>query len=142
MKEENVLLTIQGTQYIPGERPQRMELTTAGTMQAKEDRYVLSYVETAVTGLDGTRTTFDVWRDKIVLTRTGTFNSRMAFIPGTVDRSLYDTGCGAMLMEVRANSVKVDLKETGGQFDIDYTVRLEQAAAGRMRYHIVVQKGS
>ena len=74
------------------------------------------------------------------MSRTGAVNSQMVFVPGTVDQSLYDMGFGALLMEVRAHRIVVDMNENGGHFDIDYTVHLEQTHAGRMRYHIEVKQ--
>lgn len=139
MKKRDVVLTIHGTQRIDGEQPQEMELTTDGTMTAEADRYIVTYTESELTGLDGTVTTFEVWPNKVVLTRTGAVNSRMVFIPGTVDKSLYDMGFGALLMEVRARRIEAALNEDGGYFVIDYTIRLEQSYAGRMHYRIDVK---
>lgn len=132
-------MTIQGVQRIEGDEPHQLELTTDGTMITETDRYVVSYTESELTGLEGTVTTFEVWSNKVVLTRAGVVNSRMVFDPGTVDKSLYDMGFGALLMEVRARRIEVALNENGGHFDIDYTVRMEQSYAGRMHYHIDVK---
>ncbi len=139
MEPKDVILIIQGTQQVEGEEPQTMELTTDGTLQSVEGRYIVTYTESELTGLDGTLTTFDVWKNKVILTRSGAIHSRMVFDPGVVDSSLYDTGYGAVLMEVRARSVTAELTDTGGYFDIDYSVCIEQSYAGRMRYHIEVK---
>lgn len=140
MTEYPVLLEIRGMQHGEDDEPQAIELTTEGTMAKADDHYSISYPESALTGLEGVTTTFDVWPTRVVLTRTGSLNSRMVFEQGYLDSSLYDVGFGALLLEVKASRVDVHLTDEGGSFHIDYRVTIDKNATGRISYHIQVKK--
>lgn len=140
--QKDVWLTISGTQTAIGEQPQTIELTTAGFLHMGEDGIEVSYVESELTGMAGVVTTFVLRPGRVVLRRQGAVNSQMVFAVGEVDKSLYDTGYGALLMEVRAHRVEVAMDDSGGYFDLDYTVDIEQTAAVRIDYHIEVKKSA
>ena len=56
-----VLLTIRSEQHFEGMEPDGVELMTEGTLTPTgEGGLLLSYQETALTGLEGTTTTFEV----------------------------------------------------------------------------------
>ena len=140
MNQYPILLEIRGTQYAEDEEPQNLELTTEGQMCHQDDHYSISYRESALTGLEGVMTTFDVWKDRVVLNRTGALNSRMEFRVGYLDSSLYDVGFGGLMMEVKATKVEVDLHDDGGFFHIDYRIAIERTSMGRIAYHITVKR--
>ena len=52
------LLTVRGTQRYADHEPETIELTTEAEMQHKDGVLFLSYPESALTGLQGTITTF------------------------------------------------------------------------------------
>ena len=58
--EKPVLITIVGTQRFAGEEPDTIELVTHGTYRYEPGCITLSYVETEMTGLEGTVTTFTI----------------------------------------------------------------------------------
>ena len=55
-----VLLSIRGEQYFDGVDPDATELMTEGTMELSEEGLILRYQESALTGMEGTVTTFAV----------------------------------------------------------------------------------
>lgn len=138
--QKDVWLIISGTQSADGEPPQTVELATAGTLRTEAGHYEVSYVESELTGMEGVVTTFSLYPGRVVLSRSGAVSSRMVFVVGEVDKSLYDMGFGALLMEVRARRVEVSMSDSGGCFDLDYTVDIEQSAAVRIEYHIEVRE--
>ncbi len=139
MRSHPVLLTIRGRQQTDGEEGEWIELTTEGTMEQLEDHYVVRYEESELTGLSGVTTAFEVWPRRVILSRSGALNSRMEFVQGYLDQSLYDMGFGALLLEVRASRVEVQLDETGGSFRIDYRLTIDQTSSGRISYQIDVK---
>jgi uncharacterized beta-barrel protein YwiB (DUF1934 family) len=93
-----------------------------------------------MTGMAGVTTTFDVQPDVVTLQRTGSVNSTMIFRVGEKHESLYDMGFGALLMGVQANRIDSRLSDTGGVFEIEYTIEIEQQVAGTNAYRITVKE--
>ena len=66
-----VLLSIRGEQYFDGVDPDATELMTEGTLELTEEGLTLRYHESALTGMEGTVTTFAVNGPRVTLTRSG-----------------------------------------------------------------------
>ena len=137
--KHNVFMSIRGTQSTPGEAPESIELTTAGTMEREGDTVVLSYQESPLTGLADTTTTFRIEPGKIILERTGAVESRMEFVEGQSGESLYRIEEGALLLRVFAKKMEVDLQENSGQFHLCYSIEVENTPMGTIDYHITVR---
>ena len=139
MKKE-VLITVRGTQ-VTDDGPETVELMTRGTMTGRNGKFAVSYVETELTGMAGVVSTFLVLNpNRIVLTREGTIKSRMVFVKGVKEESLYDLGFGSLLMGVYTKDILVELSEQGGRLFIDYVVELEQSVTSRNSYEILVEE--
>ena len=66
-----VLLTIRAEQRYEDMEPDGVELMTEGTLEPVEGGgLLLSYQESALTGLEGTTTTFEVRGPQVILSRT------------------------------------------------------------------------
>ena len=137
--EKKVLLTILSTQQFQQEEPEVTKLVTEGELSIEEDAVCLSYWETELTGLQGTKTAFRVEKDKVTLLRSGTVESKMTFVEGEEDRSLYDMGYGALMITVRTEKIGSDLGEKGGRLTVSYGIVIEEETAGSIRYEIQVQ---
>ena len=134
-----VILTIRAIQNFDGTDGDHSELMTEGTMTVTEEGFLLSYEETALTGLDGTTTTFTVKDGQVVLTRTGKVNSQMVFQEGTVHESLYQTDFGALMLTVKATRVYFDIVPDGGVIDLVYRIEIENTVAGEIDYHLDIR---
>ena len=88
-KKLPVLLFIRGEQYFDDVDPDATELTTEGTLELTEEGLLLTYQETALTGMEGTTTTFEVSGPQVILRRVGSVNSQMVFEEGRQHTSLY-----------------------------------------------------
>ena len=74
-----VMLFIRGEQYFDDVDPDATELMTEGILERTAGGLRLTYQETALTGMEGTTTTFEVSGSQVILTRTGCVNSQMVF---------------------------------------------------------------
>ena len=138
--KQDVLITLRGTQTMTGEAPQTVELVTRGTMTGRNGKFAISYEETELTGNKGVISTFLILNPRrVVLTREGPIKSRMVFMEGTKDESLYDLGFGALLLGVSTRKVEVDLNENGGRLFIDYTVEIEQSQTTTNSYELLIK---
>ncbi len=137
--EQDVLLTITGVQRMRDEPPETTKLVTEGVMRCEDGAVELSYEETVLTGLTGTRTTFRIEGARVILSRAGALESRMVFAVGQEDHSLYDIGFGALMIAVRAEKIRSDVGENGGTLEVCYAISIEEETAGTIEYRVEVR---
>ena len=135
-----VLLSIRGEQYFDDIDPDATELMTDGTMELTGDGMVLSYLETELTGMEGTTTTFEVKGSRVTLTRTGAVNSQMVFEEGRQHTSLYETPFGELTVDIQTSELKHNLSERGGLMEIKYSIAVEHTVTGRNCFKIRVKR--
>ena len=135
-----VMLSIRGEQYFDGIDPDATELMTEGTMTLTENGMVLAYEETALTGMEGTTTTFEVCGPRVILTRSGTVNSQMVFEEGRQHTSLYETPFGELSVDIQTSVLKHNLTERGGLMEIKYSIAVEHTVTGRNCFKIRVRR--
>ena len=138
MSKFPVVLSVRGVQRYEDQEPEIIELTTEGTMERQKEVWEVSYEESDLTGLAGVTTAFRVGPRGGVLTRPGKLQNQMIFMEGRRHESLYQIDIGALMIAVRATSVKSDLTEQGGTVDIVYNIEIEDTAMGTMEYHLTV----
>ena len=141
MIEKNVIISVRGEQYFEDVDPDTVELTTEGRMIIRDDgEIILTYDETALTGMDGTTTQFTIRGDTVILRRSGTVNNEMHFESGSPHISLYETPMGALSVEIVTQKVAHRLSERGGILDIKYTIAVEHQITGRHQFKIRVRE--
>ena len=138
MSKIPVVLSVRGVQRYQDQEPEIIELTTEGTMERQKEVWELSYEESDLTGLAGVTTAFRVGPRGVVLKRTGKIQNQMIFMEGRRHESLYQIDIGALMIAVRATSVKSTLSDRGGTVDIIYNIEIEDTAMGTMEYHLTI----
>lgn len=134
-----VMLSIRGTQHYLDQDPEVIELITDGTMESRENGWDIQYLESDLTGLQGTTTTFRLEPGCITLTRTGSLSSQMVFREGVFHESLYQMEFGVLMITVCANKVAYEITEAGGTIDLTYAIDIENTAAGFIEYHLDIK---
>ena len=139
--EKPVIISIRGVQSLePGEEDV-MELVTQGVLRQEEgEGFSLSYLESELTGLEGTLTTFQVEPERVTLLRVGEFNSQMVFQEGRRHLAMYNTPYGSMTIGVNTRHLLADLTERGGDIEIDYAIEIDHSVAGRNVFQINVRE--
>ena len=137
MKE--MVLSLTGQQTYVGQEPDTIEFVTDGTLKNVENGWEISYEESALTGLEGVRTTFLVEKNCVTLTRTGALQSQMVFKKDVPHESLYQMAFGALLITVCATKIRWDLSFEGGVVDLNYNIDIENSAAGTVDYHLEIK---
>ena len=123
--------------YEDGEE-QRMEFSTDGHYFYEDEVGCLSYEESPVTGLEGTRTSLFVMPDQVVVDREGTVTSRMIFRKGLKSAFQYATPFGNATMGIDTRRIDQRMGENGGHVEIDYVVDMEHMVASRNKFEITV----
>ncbi len=131
-KKLPVLLFIRGEQYFDDVDPDATELTEKGLL--------LTYQETALTGMEGTTTTFEVSGPQVILRRVGSVNSQMVFEEGRQHTSLYETPYGELSVEIQTSALRHNLSERGGLLEIKYSIAVEHTVTGRNSFKIRVKR--
>ena len=135
-----VILTIRAIQNFDGTDGDHSELMTEGTMTLTENGMVLAYEETALTGMEGTTTSFQIQGPQVILTRSGTVNSQMVFEEGRQHTSLYETPFGELSVDIQTSVLKHNLTERGGLMEIKYSIAVEHTVTGRNCFKIRVRR--
>lgn len=139
MQMKEMLISVTGSQQ--GENgPDTMELITAGQYGYSSEEIVMSWQESEISGMEGTKTTLSVKNGRVVLTREGMLNSQMEFEEGKKNYFLYETPFGSATMGVCTRSIRSDLGTRGGNIFIDYTLDMDQTFLGRNKFLIRVNE--
>ena len=117
-----------------------IDFSTDGLYTYDGSTACLTYLETDVTGMEGTKTRVVVTPEKVVVDRNGTVTSRMVFEPGVKHAFLYDTPVGSATMHMATRDLRQRFNEHGGQVEIDYVLDMEHAFAGRNRFRLTVKE--
>ena len=138
--EKDVIISIRGTQDYSGTDPDTMELVTEGKLAVQDGALRLSYEESELTGMEGTKTSLCVQPRSVVLSREGTLNTRMEFEEGRKRYFLYETPFGSATMGLNTRRIVNRLGAHGGEIEIDYSVDMDDTIVGRNRFFIRVQE--
>ena len=128
--KKDVIISIRGLQEQDGEAGDPITLVTPGRYYRKNDSYYISYEESELTGLAGTRTTLRVKPDYVKLVRTGLYPSELLFELGKRHMSLYHTDYGDLSNVVSTNHIRNTLTDDGGDLDVQYTVEVANTPVG------------
>lgn len=137
---KDVLININSTHAYPQGEDDSLEFTTDGYYFFEDDVACLSYMESEVTGLEGTRTSIMAYPDRVVLDRDGLVTSRMIFCQGEKSSFMYSTPYGAVAMGISTGSIRREMDENGGGLFIDYSVDVENSVIARNSFHITVEE--
>ena len=138
---KDVVIYIRNLYGCDEDEKDTLDFTTDGLYTYDDDGTAcLTYLETEVTGMEGTRTSVMVLPDKVVVDRDGTVTSRMVFRPGEKHAFLYDTPVGSATMHMDTRNLSCRFNEHGGHMEIDYVVDMEHAFASRNHFDLTVKE--
>ena len=112
--EKEVIISIKGMQKYENAELDTIELVTWGRLERDGESFTLSYQESAVTGMDGTLTTFQIEPERVTLLRVGEYTSQMVFQEGRRHMSMYNTPYGTMSIGVNTRHLTAQVGESGG----------------------------
>ena len=102
-----------------------IDFTTDGFYYTDGEAYCVAYMESDVTGLEGTRTSVMVLPDRVVVDRDGGITSRMEFCEGGKTSFLYDTPMGSATLSMNTRRISCRFDEYGGEMELDYVLDME-----------------
>ncbi|MCR5089176.1 MAG: DUF1934 domain-containing protein [Oscillospiraceae bacterium] len=137
---KNVWITISNRQHSGQEEDNTLLFDTAGSYYFDDGVGVLTYQESELTGLEGTRTSVRVMPNQVVVDREGLISSRMIFQEGHRDAFPYETPYGQMMLGIHTRSIRHNIDENGGDVEIDYVTDLSHAFHTNNKFRISVKE--
>ena len=138
MKE--VVISIRSIYDYGSDREDGLEFTTDGHYSFEDRVGCISYYESEVTGLMGTKTKVCFKPDEVVVDRKGSITSTMVFKKGNKSSFLYNTPYGTATMGIDTRKIKHNFNEHGGSMEIDYVIDMSHVTATKNRFLIDVRE--
>ncbi|MFD2170291.1 DUF1934 domain-containing protein [Tumebacillus lipolyticus] len=113
------------------------EVTADGKLYQKGDAFYINYRESEASGLGSTLTTIRLEGEEMTLIRQGETVMRQVLTKGIEQRGSYKTPFGTFELITRTSRLYWNLKETGGQIEALYNLRLS-GEKSRMELRISV----
>ena len=139
MRMKDVIISVTGIQH-GKDGPDAMQLVTAGQYGMDADEIRMTWTESELTGMEGTRTSITVQPNSVVVSREGQLNTVMEFEEGQKHYFLYETPFGSATMGLNTRRIRNRLGMHGGDMEIEYTLDVDQNIVGRNRFYIQVQE--
>lgn len=140
MKKKDYVITIRGLQSYDDDDDVDIEMMAEGDFSVEDGKFFIDYDETEATGMEGTKTTIEIDKNYVSLTREGAVDTTLLFIEGRQTSSYYDTPYGTMMMGINTEKVNADLTESGGTVDVKYSMSMNNLFSGTNTFQIRVRK--
>lgn len=135
---KDVVISIRTVHSCDTDEEDYLDFTTDGLYTYDGEIGCLSYLETEVTGMEGTRTSVIVMPEQVVVDRDGMITSRMIFREGEKNSFLYNTPYGTATMNISTRRIIRDLDEHGGRVEIDYVVDMEHTVVTKNKFQLEI----
>ena len=136
---KKALISIKGMPAMSESEDEGFELMTDGEYLLRNGVSKFRYVESELTGLDGSVTTFDVEPDRVVLRRGDGQSGDMVFAENMKHHFLYETPYGSITMGIDTLSIKKNMGEDGGSLEIRYDIEVDNVAVSQNLFTIDVR---
>ena len=136
---KKVLISIKGFQSAQHTDEESFELVTDGEYSLDNGVAEFSYMESELTGYAGTKTTFVIAPDRVVLTRADGMNGEMIFTEGRKHHFVYETAYGSLTMGIDTQSIAQNMDENGGNLEIHYVIDVDNVYMSRNSFKISVK---
>lgn len=140
--KKDVWVSIHSVQQFDGCEPEEINLVTGARLYLRGGKYYISYDETELTGLEGTKTTVKMDGDFVSLIRSGTYPSHMLFQKDRRHVGLYHTPAGASVtVALHTSNIQNTIGANGGELLIDYTLEMDNSLMGCHHLEMKVETG-
>lgn len=138
--DKNVIISVKGAQVADDPDAGVLEFVTEGRYYKKDEAYYVTYDESDITGMSGTRTTLKVTDGVVTLMRVGSVNSQFVFQQGQKHISYYDTEYGAFTVGVLANEVDIKIDDNGGEIRVGYQLEIDNNSSGNNDFYMLIRE--
>lgn len=122
---KDVMITVKGSQSA-GSESEETEFVTNGSYEYQPDNIRISYEESEIIGMEGTKTEISVSGGAVEVMRSGSNNHTLVYQKGKKHIGYYNTPYGEFSMAVTASMVRTDLHSWGGEICIDFVTEFNE----------------
>jgi len=134
---KEVLLKIK-SDIVQNDEKDQIEFSSDGTYYEKNNKKYLSYDETELTGMAGSRVVLIIHKEHLEMHRFGTTKAKMIFKLGKKTKTNYKTPYGLFKMEVITHQLVVNLKK--GFIKVDYDLNIKGLSEGHNKLIINIKQ--
>ena len=134
------IITVTGKMTGSDGQDEKVELVAEGLVFEKEGKTYISYDESALTGMEGTKTLIKLTPGKVEMSRTGSLKTKMIFEEGKQSISYYDTQYGGFTVDINTLKARVSTDEKQIDIHILYEMNFNGASNGQNDVTVNVQK--
>lgn len=120
---KDIYLRIKSIQTIKNEDPIEMDLYTECKYIEKSDATFLVYNETEILGNDS-KVVLRIDDKSLHMNRYGEVGSKMRFVEGERDTSIYKTPYGEFKIEILTEKLQMEISREKGIIKVEYTVSI------------------
>jgi uncharacterized beta-barrel protein YwiB (DUF1934 family) len=135
---KDVLISLRTIQTSDVDDDDVVEFSTDGVYSFDGENACLSYMETEVTGMEGTRTSVIIMPNQVVVDRDGLITSRMVFRERERNTFPYNTPYGTATMGLCTQKIIQNVGKHGGFVSIDYVVDIEYTVVTRNKFQLTI----
>jgi len=132
-----VLLKIK-SDIVQNDEKDQIEFSSDGTYYEKNNKKYLSYDETELTGMAGSRVVLIIHKEHLEMHRFGTTKAKMVFKLGKTTKTDYKTPYGHFKMEIITHQLVVNLKD--GCIKIEYDLNIKGLSEGHNKLIINIKQ--
>ena len=134
-----VHLRVLNRQTLTGEEPQELELVTEAQYAFKNGSHYILYDESALSGLDSSKTTLKISPGKVMIKRFGNQESVLQFEVGNRFITQYPTPMGQFRIELTTQSLSMEIAEgPKGTVAVHYTMMMQSSIESRNEIKIEI----
>jgi len=132
MDKQSIILNVRGS-YGEDSENNTLELFTEGSLIEEGGKYIIEYDESAMSGMENTKTRLIIDGDNVCLQRRGGFETEMVFSLRKLYAAAYDTPYGILQMSVLPTQVHSAVSAEKGHIDLAYVINVgEQSAFNKL----------
>lgn len=136
---KDVMITVTGTQGT-GDHTEKTEFITGGWYEYRPDRTRITYEESELIGMEGTRTEIEIKDGVVGIVRSGSNNHTLMYEKGKKHIGYYNTPYGDFNIGTTTKEIKLDLHSWGGEIFIDFVSEFNGSVQSLNTTHIQIKE--
>lgn len=116
-----------------------IEMITEAKLDRLDDCFIINYDESGLTETEGSKTRLKIYKNKMLLTKIGTFSSKMEFEAGNSYNDVYSTPYGSFDIDFFTMRYINNLDDNGrGSVDVEYRIVFGKTGENYNKLKIVI----
>ena len=136
---KDVLITVSGRQFDVSDEP--IELMTRGTYYLKNGKHYVLYQEQPDENEPVIKNRVKFYDGYFEMVKNGAVSSTLTFMRDQRTKGLYETGAGAVMMEVDTREIIIDETEDMLHVDVSYSLSINDQFISECEVSFTVKAG-